>query len=559
MCFVFNIAFRILSFIVKFSIKTRLILIPIGYLMESAAEKDFIKAQAGLVPLWYPIADKIVEYLCVIGFFSGIINWILSKILRRPVHIWKDLFYAITGHSWNLGKLNKGYYSKLKNSYKAPQGVVIAEKRISPKKYVCIPDSEIAHESIIGGTGSGKTVNILATVLNKKNNYSMLILDGKDGGEIRKKSESARKKLHQIVKFFDPDNENTFKFNPYEQFEYISEEDYTDVADRMAVNMIEKSPQEKNSMWVDNARILLSGIILYNVILRNDFKKTMEFIQLHGVKEQIEIIKSAYNSDNDKFKQAYKKIAFLDGMADETLTGINSNMMSKLSCFSSERVLNALSGDGEYISPSDLEHNTTIYFNVELAKAQDHWKAEWNLCLNLVFYYFAKRGKELASSGAKPKKILFILDEFVNYGKINKIENQISLVRSAGVSIMLAFQSVAQIDNIYGKDVRKIILDNMSYQLILKINDEETARTYSNMSGTYDKKRMSKSSNDNQNAYGFHQGMGNGINESYEEKNIVKPEDFKYLPDKNECIVFMPDGIARLKKVLYYHDINYKL
>lgn len=559
MCFVFNIAFRILSFIVKFSIKTRLILIPIGYFMESAAEKDFIKAQAGLVPPWYPYADKIVEYLCVIGFFSGIINWILSKILRRPVHIWKDLFYKLTGHSWSFSKLNKGYYSKLKNSYEIPKGVVIAKKKIAIKKYVCIPDNEIAHSSIIGGTGSGKTVNILATVLNKKNNYSMLILDGKDGGEIRKKSENARKEIHQTVKFFDPDNGNTFKFNPFEQFEYVSEEDYTDVADRMAVNMIEKSSQEKNSMWIDNARILLSGIILYNVILKNDFKTTMEFIQLHSVNEIIDIIKKAYESDNEKFKQAYKKIAFFNGMADETLTGINSNMMSKLSCFSSERVLNSLSGDGNYISPSDLENSTTIYFNVELAKAQDQWKPLSKLFLNAFFDYFTNRGKELASNGEKPKKILFILDEFANYGKINKIENQISLVRSAGVSIMLAFQSVAQIDNIYGKDARKIILDNMSYQLVLKINDDETAKAYSSMSGTYDKKRMSKSSNDNQNAYGFHQGMGNGINESYEEKNIVKPEDFKYLPDKNECIVFMPDGIARLKKVLYYRDINYKL
>lgn len=559
MCFFYNIALSILKFIGQILIKTRIIYVPIAVFFDQHAEQQLIQAQQGLVPMGYVIADEVIAWLCTIAFFSFYINLILSKLMRRPVHIWKDLFYAITGHSWNLGKLNKGYYSKLKNSYKAPQGVVIAEKRISFKKYVCIPDNEIAHESIIGGTGSGKTVNILATVLNKNNNYSMLILDGKDGGEIRRKSESARKKLNQTVKFFDPDNENTFKFNPYEQFEYVSEEDYTDVADRMAVNMIDKSPQEKNSMWIDNARILLSGIILYNIILRNDFKMTMEFVQLHGVKEQIKIIKSAYNSDNDKFKQAYKKIAFFDGMADETLTGINSNMMSKLSCFSSERVLNSLSGNGEYISPSDLEHNTTIYFNVELAKAQDQWKAVSKLFLNGFFDYFAKRGKELASSGAKPKKILFILDEFVNYGKINRIENQISLVRSAGVSIMLAFQSVAQIDNIYGKDVRKIILDNMSYQLILKINDEETARTYSNMSGTYDKKRMSKSSNDNQNAYGLHQGMGNGISESYEEKNLVKPEEFKYLSDKNECIVFMPDGIARLKKVLYYKDSHYNM
>ena len=74
------------------------------------------------------------------------------------------------------------------------------------------------------------------------------------------------------------------------------------------------------------------------------------------------------------------------------------------------------------------------------------------------------------------------------------------------------------------------------------------------MTGTFDKKRISKSQNNNLNQFGMDNGFGNGINTGYEEKNLIKPEEFAYLPDKNECILFMPDGIAKCKKVLYYKD-----
>lgn len=493
----------------------------------------------------------ILAYICLAGTVIAIINRIMTKILKRKFNLVTEPFKALKEGIAGAGAgKEKGYYSKLKNKSMNVKGTILAKEKM---QYVEIPNEEISHSSIIGGTGSGKTVNLLATILT--NPCSMLILDGKDGGEIRQKSEKVRRDvLNQTIKFYDPDETNTFKFNPFEQFQYSEISDYTDVADKMATNMIEKSSQEKNSMWVDNARILLSGIILYNVLCGNDFRNTMEFVQLHSINEIIDIIKNAYENDNEKFKQAYKKIAFFNGMADETLTGINSNMMSKLSAFSSEKVLNSLSGFGNYISPADLEKNTTIYFNMELSKAQDQWKAVSKLFLNAFFDYFSKRGKEVAINNVKPKKILFVLDEFTNYGSINKIENQVSFVRSAGVSMIIAFQSLSQIDSVYGKDVRKILLDNMSYQVVLKIKDEETAKSYSNMTGTFDKKRISKSQNNNLNQFGMDNGFGNGINTGYEEKNLIKPEEFAYLPDKNECILFMPDGIAKCKKVLYYKD-----
>ena len=539
-----NVAYRILSTTTRviwgFLSKTGLHYLAIGFFF------DFLAHQGG---------ERNDNVELIAGFFLiawiiGTINRVASLFAHYRVNILKDLFNKIC--NGGFGKLEKGNYSKLKNTSSDPDGVILAKTKFN--RFVVIPDNEIAHEAVIGGTSSGKTVNFMSTLLSFKG--SMLVLDGKDGGEIRRKSEHTRKsKFGHTIKYFNPEDINTFKFDPYEPFNSADISDYTDIADRMAVTMIEKSNTDKNSMWVDNARILLSGIILYNVLDNKDFRDTMEFVQLNNVQSIVEIIKEAYDKDNERFKQAYKKVAFFNGMADETLTGINSNMMSKLSCFSSEKVLESLSGRGEYISPSDLENGkTTIYFNVSLEKASDQWKPLCKLFLNAFFDHFAKRGQRMAQIGENPKKIIFMLDEFPNYGYINNIDNQISLVRSGGVSIMLAFQSLAQLDKVYGKEIRKIILDNVSYTVVLKIKDTETAKIYSEMSGTFDKKRVSQSANSNQNNYGMNSGTGNGINTSYEEKNLIKPEEFEFLPEHNECVLFLPDGVRKCKKVLYYRD-----
>lgn len=51
--------------------------------------------------------------------------------------------------------------------------------------------------------------------------------------------------------------------------------------------------------------------------------------------------------------------------------------------------------------------------------------------------------------------LLIMLDEFPRLGKIPDIQQGLSTLRSRGVTFALCIQSLAQLDEIYGENVRK--------------------------------------------------------------------------------------------------------
>ena len=513
------------------------------------------------------LLQHIIIWPLFLGTPIALINRLISFIKKEKINLVTEPFKRLNEKISNNSVEKKGYVAKTNNfRMAAPVGTVLAKEK---GKYVCIPDENIYHTTVCGGTGSGKTVCLMATALSFGG--SMLILDGKDGGEIRRKSANYRARyFNSTIKWFNPEKEDTFTFNPYSAFEYINEPD-TDIADMLAICMIEKSVSEKNPMWTDNARILLSGAILWAKAKGLSFNETMEQIQMRTASDLVSQIKSDYDKQPEVYKNAWLKVSFMHsevkdlgngkgqvvGMAQETLSGIESNLRSKLSCFTSPNVQNALREDSIFheIRPTDLENGScTIYFNVPLSKASDQWKPVSKIFLGLFFNYFSRRGEVMAERGEQGKKIIFMLDEMVSYGKIDNIETMVALLRSAYVSIILCYQTFSKVDEIYGEKVRRTLFDNMSANVVLNCNDPETQLYFARMSGKYDKKKKSKSSNYNMSVAGVGKGQGSGSSENYEEHYLFREDTFGHLMDEDKLIVFLPSGCKKLEKVKYYKD-----
>ena len=66
------------------------------------------------------------------------------------------------------------------------------------------------------------------------------------------------------------------------------------------------------------------------------------------------------------------------------------------------------------------------------------------------------------------------MDEFANCPPLADIEAMVSVARSRGMRFQFFIQSFAQLDNIYGKDVAQIILDNCGL-VYLKTNTQAQA------------------------------------------------------------------------------------
>ena len=83
-----------------------------------------------------------------------------------------------------------------------------------------------------------------------------------------------------------------------------------------------------------------------------------------------------------------------------------------------------------------------------------------------------------------PIQIDWLLDEFSNCPPLVEpsIESIVSVARSRGLRYHFFIQSLNQLDNVYGKEVAQIILDN-SGTYYLKTNTMSTAEAISKMLG----------------------------------------------------------------------------
>lgn len=89
------------------------------------------------------------------------------------------------------------------------------------------------------------------------------------------------------------------------------------------------------------------------------------------------------------------------------------------------------------------------------------------------------------AGGRLPVPVWFLLDEFGNVGRLPGIAEKLTVSAGRGIRFLLAVQSVAQIDHVYGPKVREIVAGNCDTTLFLRAADMDTAKMISDKAGQY--------------------------------------------------------------------------
>lgn len=77
----------------------------------------------------------------------------------------------------------------------------------------------------------------------------------------------------------------------------------------------------------------------------------------------------------------------------------------------------------------------------------------------------------------------FMLDEFGNFPALRDFDTTISACAGRNIYFTLVIQSYAQLNNVYGKDVAEIILDNLNVKIFLGSNNYDTLQQFSRECG----------------------------------------------------------------------------
>jgi type IV secretion system protein VirD4 len=160
----------------------------------------------------------------------------------------------------------------------------------------------------------------------------------------------------------------------------------------------------------------------------------------------------------------------------------------------------------------------------------------------------------------KKSEVLFLLDEASALGGLPAIKEALVRGRSAGVRLLLAYQSAAQVEAAF-KDEKTLIYDNCSSQIwLLPPGSYETAERISKSCGDYTQWVMGKNTNKGgSESYGKEGSRSVSWGSSTDQKQagraLLRPEEV-LSADENFLIAFIRGlpGPVLAERVKYYED-----
>ncbi len=143
----------------------------------------------------------------------------------------------------------------------------------------------------------------------------------------------------------------------------------------------------------------------------------------------------------------------------------------------------------------------------------------------------------VARSEAKGK-VLFLLDEFANMGKLSGLAESLTALPGLGVRVWMIVQELADITRIYGPNTAKTVLSQSDVKQFFGVNSGELAQTLSRALGQKTVKTRS---------YNLGREVDDEISESMSESGqpLMRPEDV-LLMKQDEQLLF----INRVRPVL---------
>ena len=382
-------------------------------------------------------------------------------------------------------------------------------------KYVWF-DRETPHYTYLGSTGSGKSVTAVipmcSFIATAKNKRSVFITDPK--GEIFNTTSKMFKDNGYNVLTLDfrhPEMSNHFnilepiikeyeRYIEYEKKSIVSKKDkvkYNNLAmtslaetnrliTSLATMIMQEKTQQKDPFWNNSARNLLEGLIGFfleeykkNNIKRNQITMTsIRKFQNSSMQEKNFNKFKTYIDRKDYGSKSKDSLTSILNASDNTYKSITAVFGEKMSLFDDVNVANVTS-DSDFDFDLLGREATALFIIVP-----DEDKVYFTLVTIIVGLLYKELVKLANSKENKklPVQIDWLLDEFANCPPLADIEALVSVARSRGMRFHFFIQSFSQLDNVYGKEVAQIILDNCGL-IYLKTNTQDTAEQISKRLG----------------------------------------------------------------------------
>ena len=427
------------------------------------------------------------------------------------------------------------------------------------------------HTLVIGTTGSGKTTTFVDPTIEilarTKTKPSMVVTDPK--GELyTDHAETLRKQGYKVQVLNLSEVYSSARWNPfsgildkqaridkgiekrqnkyfavnglYDSFDdakkalkkyrqTLADEIYADMED-LIYTMCPVENQH-DSTWQKGARGLIFAVALALCEDVRDKKIAPEQFNLfnlykiitdHANDNPTELIE--YLQNRDQFSKVWGLAKTVLVTEDKTLTSYLGDVSQYISFLNDRGIQSLTAGNDIDFTHFDEEPNV-LFIKIPDAKENRHQLVS----LLLVQMYKAlvdKAGANQRCGKTKAEELLrttyFVMDEFGNLPKLNKIDSIITVGRSRKIFMIPIIQSFKQLDSRYGKEVADIVKSNCNIKVFIQSGDTATNEEFSKLCG---KKKIVKKS--------FSENKDMSVSASVEERPLITPYELQNLNDAN--------------------------
>lgn len=396
---------------------------------------------------------------------------------------------------------------------------------------------------LIGPTGAGKTTSLfLNNLLDNKIRGSYIVTDPK--GELFKLTSGYQKNIckRKVYKIDFTNTDSSERYNLLSNCK--NSEEVIQLASNLLLNgalSIELASGKKAGgvEWIQMAEPLLAAVLLYVRGLEKPFN-TIEFALQLILNLNNGQLKGLIDKSRNADAITQYDIFLMVGGADRTEGSIKITLASNMKLFTTKDV-NKISIDTTF-NIEDFRREESILYVI-------YPERKSNYLAPFVAPLFSQIIDKLIDSyNNKSIPIHLLFDEFGNIGMLSNMSINAATVRSREISLVTCMQSITQLQQVYGLNSSKTILNNLKTKIILPgITDIDTINYISSLCGIKEINTKSTS----------YSGEKESTSYSKSKKKIFEDGELRTLED-NKALILSNNKMPVLDDITLYFQSELK-
>lgn len=392
---------------------------------------------------------------------------------------------------------------------------------------------------LIGSSGSGKGQSFVYPNVINNTEETMIITDPK--GEIYEATHQIKRdqgyEVYQID-FID------FKGDGYNPLDYVrDDQDAQAISKTISKN---SAKDGKEDFFFNTAKDLLTGLIIYaksinpNANIPEDVKRLF-----YRISEDEDYLKELCEEIGEGHP-AYDLLKDASVLEGKTRSSVLSSFAQQTAVFSLQKVAN-MTKKSTFNFREFQKKKSVLYIKIRMDE---------NPFSQITAVFFDQLISELyniadENKSKLPIPTIFILDEFANIGRIEKYGRVLATCRGLGISMCTVVQDLAQLEEVYGKEMARSIINNHDTLLYLRTKDTETAKYLSNLAGETTV-RLKTDSYSKSGGFLDTTNTSKSTQEQYLKRELITDGELINI-DKDTCILFVSGYYPlKLRKAYQY-------